>query len=293
MGEEMASQNRTKQLAEDLAAKDAPADAEQELILEISDGIACATVNRPAARNAMSSSVREALTAFLEGVKVNKDVRVILLQAAGKSFIAGGDIKAFGLGLKMTPEDRSADMKRRAAGAGALSLLINSLPQPVIVAARGPAVGVGASIIFAADLAIVSDTAKVSLSHVGLGISPDGAATHFLTRQVGLKRAAQIAMLGEMMTADELLAMGLVNWVVPDAELEDRAKALAQRLASGAVCALGEIKRLLHDASGRDGQAQVAAEAESLARCALTDDYAEGLQAILEKRPARFGQRGN
>jgi 2-(1,2-epoxy-1,2-dihydrophenyl)acetyl-CoA isomerase len=238
----------------------------------------------------MAGELRERLMAWLEDVRTNADVRVVLIRGAGKSFIAGGDIKAFGEGLKMTPEDRSADMRRRAAGAGKLNVIINTLPQPVIVAARGPAVGVGASVIFAADLAIVSDNAKVGLTHVGLGISPDGAGTHFLPRQVGLKRAAQIALLGEMLGADELLSMGLVNWVVPDEELDDRAVALARKIAAGAPAAQQETKKLLHAAFDRDLDAQVVAEADALGRCALTDDYAEGLGAMLEKRKAVFGK---
>jgi 2-(1,2-epoxy-1,2-dihydrophenyl)acetyl-CoA isomerase len=274
-----------------MAVDTATTNDERELITSIGDGIASATINRPAARNAMSTEVRGELMAFLESLRDNRDVRVVLLQAAGKTFIAGGDVKAFGLGLEMSPEDRAADMKRRAAGAGALSALISGLPQPVIVAARGFAVGVGASVIFAADLAIVSETAKVGLTHVTLGISPDGAATHFLPRQVGLKRAAQVALLGELMGADELLAMGLVNWVVPDAELDARAIALARKLAAGAPVAQQQTKRLLHGALARDIDAAVAAEADSLATCARTDDYAEGLRAILGKRPAVFGQR--
>jgi 2-(1,2-epoxy-1,2-dihydrophenyl)acetyl-CoA isomerase len=262
------------------------------LLTRVEDGIAFATINRPEARNALAQPLREGLMAFLESLRSRADVRVVLIQATGKSFIAGGDIKVFAQGLEMSPENRSADMKSRAAGAGALSAIINTLPQPVIVAARGFAVGVGASVVFAADLAIVSETIKIGLTHVTLGISPDGAATHFLPRQVGMKRAAQIALLGEMMNAAELLDMGLVNWCVPDAQLEERAMALARKLADGAPTAQQETKSLLQGALARDIDAQVVAEAESLARCALTDDYAEGLRAILEKRPARFGPEG-
>jgi 2-(1,2-epoxy-1,2-dihydrophenyl)acetyl-CoA isomerase len=263
------------------------------LLTSVADGVACATLNRPEARNALALDLRLDLMAFLESLRARTDVRVVLIQGAGKSFIAGGDIKVFARGLEMTPQDRSDDMRMRATGAGRLSELINTLPQPVIVAARGFAVGVGASVIFAADLAMVSENAKVGLTHVTLGISPDGAGTHFLPRQVGMKRAAQIALLGEMMSADELLTMGLVNWVVPDAELEDRALALARKLAAGAPVAQQETKRLLQGALARDIDAQVVAEAESLARCALTEDYAEGLRAILERRPATFGKQGN
>ena len=263
------------------------------LLTSIENGVACATLNRPEARNALALELRLDLMAFLESLRTRTDVRVLLIQAAGKSFIAGGDIKVFARGLEMSPEDRSADMKMRATGAGRLSELIQTLPQPVIVAARGFAVSVGASVIFAADLAMVSENTKVGLTHVTLGISPDGAGTFLLPRLVGMKRAAQIALLGEMMDADELLGMGLVNWIVPDGELEDRAMALARKLADGAPVAQQETKRLLHGALAREIDGQVAAEAESLARCALTGDYAEGLRAILDRRAPRFGQQGS
>jgi len=263
------------------------------LLTSIEDGVACATLNRPEARNALALELRLDLMAFLESVRDREDVRVVLIQGAGKSFIAGGDIKIFARGLEMSPQERSDDMKMRATGAGTLSKLMQSLPQPVIVAARGFAVGVGASVVFAADLAMISDNLKVGLTHVTLGISPDGVGTWFLPRQVGMKRAAQIALLGEMMSADELKDMGLVNWVVPDGELEDRAMALARKIADGARVAQQETKRLLQGALDRDIGAHITAEAESLARCALTDDYAEGLSAILAKRAPRFGQQGN
>jgi 2-(1,2-epoxy-1,2-dihydrophenyl)acetyl-CoA isomerase len=263
------------------------------LLTSIADGVACATLNRPEARNALALELRLDLMAFLESVRTREDVRVVLIQGAGKSFIAGGDIKIFARGLEMSPQERSDDMKMRATGAGKLGEMLQSMPQPVIVAARGFAVGVGASVVFAADLAMVSDNLKVGLTHVTLGISPDGVGTWFLPRQVGLKRAAQIALLGEMMSAEELKDMGLVNWVVPDAELEERAMELARKIASGAPVAQQETKRLLQGALGRDISAHITAEAESLARCALTDDYAEGLSAILAKRAPRFGQQGN
>jgi len=266
---------------------------EPRLLTVIAGGIASATINRPEARNALSSDVRVALHHFLDDAAGNPAVRAVLIQATGRNFIAGGDVKAFGEGLKMTPGERAADMQARAAAAGRLNARIATMPQPVIVAARGFAVGVGASLLFAADLALVSETAKVGLTHVTLGISPDGAATHFLPRQAGLKRAMQVALLGDMMDAGQLLAMGLVNWVVPDDELEDRAMTLARRLASGAGLAQQETKRLLREAMSRGLDEQVAAEAESLGRCALENDYVEGLRSILERRTPRFGGKAD
>jgi len=275
-------------VAEQILA-DEEAVANGEVILKIEDGVAYATVNRPKARNAMAPYVRRPLTRFVESLKTNTDVRVLLLQATGPSFIAGGDVKSFSLGLEMTPEARAEDMRGRAAGAGVFSAALASIPQPVIVAGRGPSVGVGASIMLAADLVMLSENAMLRLSHVTLGISPDGLASWFLPRIVGLKRANQIAMLGDPLTAQEALALGLVNWVYPDEELDAEAEKLARRLASGAPQAIGEIKRLMLTSGARDLDGQVSAEAESLRRCALTDDYAEGLRAVLERRAPRFG----
>jgi 2-(1,2-epoxy-1,2-dihydrophenyl)acetyl-CoA isomerase len=275
-------------VAEQILA-DEEAVASGEVILRIEDGVAYATVHRPKARNAMAPHVRRPLTRFVESLKTNTDVRVLLLQATGPSFIAGGDVKSFSLGLEMTPEARAEDMRGRAAGAGVFSAALASIPQPVIVAGRGPSVGVGASIMLAADLVMLSENAMLRLSHVTLGISPDGLASWFLPRVVGLKRANQIAMLGDAITAQEALALGLVNWVFPDEDLDAEAEKLARRLAAGAPQALAEIKRLLLTSGGRDMDAQISAEAESLRRCALTDDYAEGLRAVLERRTPRFG----
>jgi 2-(1,2-epoxy-1,2-dihydrophenyl)acetyl-CoA isomerase len=263
--------------------------SQPEFIAEVRDGIAYATVNRPHARNAMTSAMFEALFELLARIGDDRSVRVVLLKAVGQNFIAGGDVKAFAAGLDLTPDERAKDMRSRAARAGRIATAIARLPQPVIVAARGYVVGAGLSILTAADLAVVSDTAKFMLSHVGLGLSPDGAASFFLPRHVGLKRAAQIAFLGDAIDAEEAATMGLVNWVVPDAGLEQRAEVLAQRLAAGPAVATAEIKSLLGKTFGRSLDQQIAAENDALEKCALTQDYAEGLRAIQERRKPRFG----
>jgi 2-(1,2-epoxy-1,2-dihydrophenyl)acetyl-CoA isomerase len=183
-------------------------------------------------------------------------------------------------------------MKARAARAGRISAAIARLPQAVIVAARGYSVGAGLSIVAAADLAIASENAQFVLAHINLGMSPDGGASFFLPRQVGLKRAKQIALLGDAISAQEASAMGLVNWVVPDAELDQRAQELAQRLAAAPAAAVAEIKALFGRTFEGDLDAQIAAENESLRNCALTPDFAEGLRALREKRKPRFGMGG-
>jgi 2-(1,2-epoxy-1,2-dihydrophenyl)acetyl-CoA isomerase len=275
-------------LAEELTSTIASPDANDELILDVRAGVAYATINRPGVRNALSSPVREKLFDFVTTIAADSSVRVLLLQGRGRNFISGGDLKLFAAGLEMSAEARAEDMRARAQGAGALCAALAAIPQPFVVAARGSAVGVGASIVFAADLAILSESARLRLSHVTLGLSPDGAATYFLPRKAGLKRANAIAMLGDAITAEEAVAMGLVNWVVPDHELEVRAERVARRLAAAPQRALAEIKRLMRDSLNQRLAEQVAAEVDSLHRCALTSDYVEGLRAVLEKRAPCF-----
>ena len=280
-----------------MTASDAIADsewpeAEGGLLLRVKEGVAYATFNRPEARNPMATPIRLALSKFLERVKDDPGIRVLVLQGAGTSFVAGGDVKSFAQGLKMTASERSIDMESRAAGAGVLSAQLADLPQPVVVAARGPAAGYGASMIYAADFVILSDTARISLSHVGLNLVPDGGATWFLPRIVGPKRAASIAMLGDPMLPDEALAIGIATQVVPDGELETVAEALARRLAAAPRAALTEIKQLLQASYGTGLKDQANAEAAAIGRCVRTEDYVEGLTALLEKRRPRFGASG-
>lgn len=263
--------------------------ASGELKITVAGGVARATINRPQARNAISSDIILSLVALLERMRDDCSIRVLLLDAEGENFIAGGDVKAFARGLEMTAPGRAEDMRARAARAGHLCRMISEVPQPVVVAARGFVVGVGMSILCAADFAIVSETAKLMLSHVALGISPDGGASWTLPRQVGLKRAKQLALLGTQVDAQEALAMGLVNWVVPDGELDERASNLTQRIVGGAREAQEQAKALLQASFSRDLADQIEAEVAALARCAETEDFAEGLRAVTQKRRAQFG----
>lgn len=263
------------------------------VFLEVRDGIAFITINRPGVHNAMTSRMFDQMSDTLRKVDSDNRVRVVLIQGMGKSFMAGGDVKSFLENLAMTPEQRSNDMKTRAERAGRISVDIANLSRPVIVAARGYSVGAGLSIVAAADLAIVSDNAQFILAHVKLGMSPDGGASYFLPRQMGLKRSAEIAMLGSPISASEAQSMGLVNWVVPDAELEQRAKQLAIRIAAAPATAVIEIKKLLRASFDRELSEQVDAEIESMKKCACTLNFVEGLIAVRDKREPRFNASGD
>jgi 2-(1,2-epoxy-1,2-dihydrophenyl)acetyl-CoA isomerase len=144
------------------------------------------------------------------------------------------------------------------------------------------------SLVLACDLAIAADTAFFTLAYVKIGTSPDGGATYFLPRTVGLKRAMEVALLGERLDAAAVERLGMINWVVPEADLTRETQALAGRLAAGPTQAIAHTKALLSASIGRDLEAQLQAEAISFAACSATEDMDEGVSAFVGKRQAVF-----
>jgi 2-(1,2-epoxy-1,2-dihydrophenyl)acetyl-CoA isomerase len=215
-------------------------------------------------------------------------VRCVVLRGAGDHFMAGGDIKGFHGRLTETPAARSAHFRDKIHSLHPAIVRMRRMPKPVIASLRGAAAGFGLSLALAADLAIAAEDAYFTLAYCLIGTSPDGGSSYHLPRLVGLRKAMEIALLGERFNAEAAHALGLVNWVVPGAELEVETAKLAGRLASGPGHALGETKALLNASFDNALPAQLALEAESFARCAATQDFAEGVTAFLEKRPAAF-----
>jgi 2-(1,2-epoxy-1,2-dihydrophenyl)acetyl-CoA isomerase len=162
------------------------------------------------------------------------------------------------------------------------------MPKPVIAAVQGAAAGVGLSLVAAADLALAAEDAVFASGYIHLGASPDGGLTATLGRVVGLKRAAELILLGDRFDAPRALELGLVNRVVASAKLEAEATALARRLADGPNHAYARSKALLQATFGDAFDAQLRREAESFAACAATDEFVEGVRAFLEKRRPDF-----
>ena len=251
-----------------------------------SDGIAEIRFNRPARLNAFSVEIAEGFAGAVDKAVEDPSVRVIVLASEGRAFVAGGDLEHL----------RKAQDKAQAAGEligpahDALKRLASS-PKISIASLRGAAAGAGMSLALSVDLAIAADDAKFNLAYVNVATSPDCGGSWALPRLVGMRKALEIALLSETIDAQEALRLGLVNRVVPLAELEAETAKVALRLAGGAGAAQGRTKSLMRMSFERSFDAQLDAEAESFAQCSVTQDFSEALEAFFHKRKPKFNGR--
>lgn len=260
---------------------------EEHILFSKGDGVARVTFNRPAQRNPISSELIAQLLDFLCEVEGDPAIRCVVITGKGDHFCAGGDVKGMAEWIDSPPADRGQRLERKALAAAPLVMVLERMPQIVIVSMRGAVAGGGMSLLGAADLAIASDTVKLILAQTNLGIVPDMGATYFLARDVGLKRAKEIALLGGMVTAAEALAMGLVNRVCADDALEAETEALVARIANGPM-ALSQVKSLINASLNSTLTEQLYLETRALAAAGSSRDFAEGVHAFQERRAPKY-----
>jgi 2-(1,2-epoxy-1,2-dihydrophenyl)acetyl-CoA isomerase len=252
------------------------------LRVDVDGPVATITLDRPGALNALTVPVKVALREALERIAVDRAVRAVILTGAGRAFCAGQD-----LAEREQPDAAPLDEELRARY-NPIILALRSMGQPVIAAVNGVAAGAGASIAFACDLRIAAEDARFVLAFGRIGLVPDSGATWFLPRLVGQAKAAELALLGDPIPAEEALRIGLVSRVVPDAELLAEARALADRIAAGAPLALSLTKTALERAATIDLETALEGEAKLQGITGASADHAEGLAAFREKRAPRF-----
>lgn len=262
------------------------------ILVERDGPVATLTLNRPDALNALDFPMMDALVDTTSALAADDTLRVVILRGAGRHFMAGGDIRTFAGELALPAAERDARFKALIGRLHAAIETIARMPHPVIAQVHGAVAGFGLSLMNACDLAVAADNAYFASAYKAIATTPDGGGTWSLPRVVGLRRALDIMLVGDRFDAQQAQAFGLVNRVVPAAELDGAVRALARSLADGPALAIRNTKRLLRESLGHTLSEQLAAEAASFGACAATADFKEGITAFLEKRPARFGENG-
>ena len=255
----------------------------QTLSFEQAGPIARIVLDRPDAANGMN----DVMTAELAQVAARCDVaevKAVVLTGAGRFFCAGGDLKAMAaspLGPGPFVKGIADDLHR------AISMLAR-MDAVLITAVNGVAAGAGFSLAVAGDLVLAADTASFTMAYTKAGLSPDGSSSYYLPRIIGVHRTQELMLTNRTLKAAEAADWGLVNEVVPAAELEARAQALAEQIASAAKGSSSAVKKLMLATFGSGLEEQMELEGRLIAECANSADGREGIDAFLNKRAPKF-----
>ena len=254
-----------------------------DLLTDVQDGVARITINRPELMNAMHREMWIGMAEILRDFEHRHDVRAILITGAGDNFCAGGDVKEFSTTLGMDDEERAGFWMRSGDKGNQLFNVIERLQQPIVARVRGMAAGGGMAIVAATDLAIASENSRYLAAQIKIGAIPDSALSYNMVRNVGLKRAKQACYLGEIMDAATALEIGLVNWVVPDAELDAETDKLLAKLVKLPRVALGRTKAAMNAAYRISVADHLAQETLDIGACVTDREYSERVSAFMTR----------
>src|SRR5436190_4769826 len=262
-----------------------------DTVLLVRDGpVATLTLNRPSALNALDDAMVDALIARTAEIAADDALRVVVVQGAGKHFMAGGDIRTFATHLDEAAATRRDGFRRMVERLHAAIECLHRMPHPVIGRVQGAVAGFGLSLMNACDLVVAAQDAYFASAYRHIALTPDGGGSWSLPRLVGLRKAMEIFLLSERFGAADALALGIVNKVVPLAELDTATAAIARSIAGGPVQAMRRTKRLVRESLARTLSEQLQAEAVSFSECSATPDFIEGITAFLAKRAPQFGR---
>ena len=252
--------------------------------LDIHQHVATVTLNRPEQGNSIDLASAKEMMDVAIACSEDDNIRSVVLTGAGKAFCVGGDIKTFAADA----DEIGAAIKHITSYFHqAISHWVN-MQKPFIGAINGVAAGGGMSLALSCDLLYAAQNSKFVMAYNQIGFSPDGAGSYFLPRLVGVRRALELLYTNRALSADEALDWGLLNGVLPEAELLPHVQNLAQRLAQGPTQAFGLTKRLMYQSYHNNVDAQMALEAQTLAAQSQSAEGLEGVRAFLEKRPPIF-----
>jgi 2-(1,2-epoxy-1,2-dihydrophenyl)acetyl-CoA isomerase len=251
---------------------------------ELENSVAVITLNDPATLNAISVEMTEELTDAFK--RAANEARCIVLTGEGRGFSSGANLAS---GAPPVADDGLPDLGARLESTfNPFVTLLRDLPIPYVTAVNGVAAGIGCSFALLGDMIIAGESAYFLQAFRRIGLVPDGGSTYMLPRMIGRARAMEMMLLGEKIPAKTAFEWGLVNRLVPDAELMPAAKALALDLASGPTKTLGHIRRLAWASLDNSWAEQTQAEREAQKLVGRTEDFREGVQAFFQKRKAEF-----
>jgi len=251
------------------------------LIIEIEDGIATLTINRPKTLNALNTDMLRELSRAFDELEGNPKVNVAILTGAGKAFVAGADISEM--------RDKNAVEGREFGLLGqSVFTKVENLSKPVIAAVNGYALGGGTELALSCDMIYASEKAKFGQPEVGLGVTPGFGGTQRLPRRVGLAMAKELIFTGRIIGAEEALRIGLANKVVPQDSLLEEVKGLAKEIASKGQVSVRLAKAVMNRGMDTDINSALMLEADAFGLCFSTADQKEGMTAFLEKRKPQF-----
>jgi len=253
------------------------------LLLETADRVAILTINRPDKRNALNQPTRDEILLALDELQKTESRVLVITGAGDKAFIAGADIGEF--------EGRTALTQREVMKQRRIFDAVEEFPKPVIAMINGFCLGGGMEFAMACDIRIAADSAKLGQPEINLGIIPGGGGTQRLTRLIGEGKAMELILTGDLIDANEARALGLVNEVVPLAQLQQRVMALASKIAEKSPVALRMAKESVKNASRMNLREGLERETDLFGLTFTSEDKAEGVRAFFEKRKPEFKGR--
>jgi 2-(1,2-epoxy-1,2-dihydrophenyl)acetyl-CoA isomerase len=259
---------------------------ENSVVLEaIENGLATVTLNRPEKLNALNNELATAFNKTMLKLSQDESVRLVIITGAGRAFCAGGDLEVI---RKSRESGDSKELEPLLRGGMQAVLKIRTMPQPVIAVVNGAAAGAGMNIALAADIRIAAEEAVFGQNFVKIGLFPDYGGTYFLPELIGPAKAAELFYTGEMIDARKALELGIVNKIVPAAQLESEVSKFAQKLLLGPPLSLRAIKRNLFASKTAEISHALEQEVHEQLRAFNSEDCLEGVRAFFEKRPPKF-----
>jgi len=261
----------------------------ENIVFEVSGGVAVITLNRPRYFNALDFKLGDEMVKALEICQDDDAIRAVVITGAGRAFCSGGDLRLFR--EQLDSSNPSEVVRQLVRSFNAIIHGIRSVLKPVIASVNGPVGGGGFSLVAACDLRIAAASAIFRQAYTAVGLVPDGAWTLLVPMLLGLGKATELVLLDPILSAEEALKIGLVNRVVKDEDLKAETEKVAAKLAAGPTRSFAVAKENLNNAILGLLERQLELERSGMVKSAKTADYQEGLRAFFEKREPRFQGR--